>query len=215
VLADLKPVSPLAAPARRALALALPALAGVGVATVVLLERGSPQAALSLAGGAVPLLQWLAGLGLLWLALREAVPALGVGAARAGLALTGSVVLQLGLGLLLWQSAGGPLPGTGGLAAGLQCATGVGALSLPHLAAAFWLALRALPLRPRWSGALAGAAAGLFADAIWHLACTLHDLEHLLVWHFGATLAMTLLGALSGSFFPHRSGVSRRAPAAR
>jgi hypothetical protein len=78
-------------------------------------------------------------------------------------------------------------------------------IGLPHLAIATWLALRALPIRPRWSGALAGAAAGLLADSIWHLACARNDLEHLLVWHFGATLAMTLIGAVSGSFWPRRT----------
>jgi len=67
------------------------------------------------------------------------------------------------------------------------------------LAAGAFLALRALPLRPSWSGALAGAAAGLFADAIWHLSCSVTDLSHLLVWHLGATVALALAGSLSGS----------------
>ncbi len=82
---------PLAPPWRRALALALPTL-------VVLVGRGRssdpPERGgdlFSLAGGGVSVLEWLAGLGLVWLALREAVPGLGVGAARSLVALAGGV----------------------------------------------------------------------------------------------------------------------------
>ena len=76
---------------------------------------------------------------------------------------------------------------------------------MPSLAIAVWLALRALPLRPRWSGALAGTAAGLLADSLWHLACVRYDLEHLLVWHFSATVVLTLLGAAWGSLRSRRA----------
>lgn len=201
---DLAPVMPLAPPAKRALALAFPAFAVLAVALIVLARGTGGARVVSLAGGGVSLLEWLAGFGLLWLALREAVPGLGVGAGRALAAIAGGVALQLLLGLLIWQRTGAALSGPGTLAVGSQCASIAGAIGLPHLAIATWLALRALPIRPRFSGALAGAAAGLLADSIWHLGCARNDLEHLLVWHFGATLAMTLLGAVSGSFWPRR-----------
>lgn len=194
---DFAPVSPLARPARRALVLALPALAGLAAAAL-LLVRGQGFAVLSLAGGGVSLLEWLTGLGLLWLALREAVPGLGVGAGRALAALAGGLLLQLLLGIFVWQSSGAGPSGPAAQAIGLHCASFEGAIGLPHLAIALWLVMRALPLRPLWSGALAGAAAGLLADSLWHLACPRYDREHLLVWHFGATVAMTLAGAALG-----------------
>lgn len=202
---DFAPVEPLAAPSRRALVLALPALVVLVVALAVSSRVGAARW-LSLPGGGVSLLEWLAGLGLLWLALREAVPGLGLGAGRALAALAGGIGLQLLLGLLIWQRTSAGLSGPGAFAAGSQCASIEGVIGLPHLALATWLALRALPIRPRWSGALAGAAAGLLADSIWHLACARYDLEHLLVWHFGATVAMTLVGALAGSFWPRKRG---------
>lgn len=203
---DFAPVTPLAPPSRRALLLALPAFVVLAVALLLLARgQGYPEV-ISLARGGVSLLEWLAGFGLLWLALREAVPGLGIGASRALAALSGGILLQILLGILIWQRTGAGLSGPGALAVGSQCASIEGAIGLPHLAIATWLALRALPIRPRWSGALAGAAAGLLADSIWHLACARNDLEHLLVWHFGATVAMTLLGAVSGSFWPRRSG---------
>ncbi len=206
---DLTPVAPLLPPWCRACALALPALITVAILAWVLGREGSPVGLFTLATGGVSLLEWLAGFALVWLALREAVPGLGVGATRAGLAAASGIALQLALGLVLWRSTRAGPSGPGALAAGVQCASIEGILGLPLLAAATWLALRALPMRPRWSGALAGAAAGLFADAIWHLACARNDLEHLLVWHFGATVAMTLLGAVTGSFWPRRWGQPR------
>ena len=48
------------------------------------------------------------------------------------------------------------------------------------------------------AGALAGAASGLLADALWHLVCPRVDLAHVVVWHFGATLLVAAAGALSG-----------------
>ncbi|MFN7943090.1 MAG: NrsF family protein [Thermoanaerobaculia bacterium] len=199
---------PLAPPSRRALLLALPAFVVLAAAVLVLARARGSLGVISLAGGGVSLLEWLAGFGLLWLALREAVPGLGIGASRAVAALSGGVLLQILLGILIWQRTGAGLSGPGALAVGSQCASIEGAIGLPHLAIATWLALRALPIRPRWSGALAGAAAGLLADSLWHLACARNDLEHLLVWHFGATVAMTLLGAVSGSFWPRRPGAN-------
>ena len=203
---DFAPVVPLAPPWRRAFALALPTLVVLSAAIVLLTRQSAGTNLFSFAGGGVSALEWLAGVGLIWLALREAVPGLGVGAARSALALAGGVGLQLALGLLVWQRAGAAISGPGAIAAGAQCVTIEGAIGLPHLAIATWLALRALPIRPRWSGALAGAAAGLLADAVWHLACARYDLVHLLVWHFGATLAMTLVGAIAGSFWTRRPG---------
>jgi small-conductance mechanosensitive channel len=205
---DFAPVTPLASPSRRALVLALPALVVLSAAVAVLARGRGVPGVFSLAGGGVSLLEWLAGFALLWLALREAVPGLGVGAGRALAALSGGILLQLLLGILVWQQANAALSGPGALAVGSRCASIEGAIGLPHLAIATWLALRALPIRPRWSGALAGAAAGLLADSLWHLACARNDLEHLLVWHFGATVAMTLVGAVAGSFWPRRAGAN-------
>jgi len=207
VRGELTPVTPLAPPWRRGLGLAAPALVAVLAMLGVLGRLGIVAEAgwLSFPGGGVAFLEWAAGFLLLWLALREAVPGLGLGAGRAAAAIAGGIGLQVALGLVVWSRTGAGAIGANAVAVGSECASIAGVIGLPHLAVAIWLAARALPIRPRWSGALAGAAAGLLADAIWHLGCARFDLEHLLVWHLGATLGITLAGALAGSFWTRRA----------
>lgn len=206
---NLAPVTPLAPPWQRTLAVGLPTLAAL--VWVLRLISGSEMSAplLTFSAAGVALLEGLAGLTLVWLALREAVPAMGLGAPRATLALLVALLLQVGLGLLLWYSSGSGYSTPDSVEMGARCATVVVLIGIPHLALAMWLAHCAFPIRPRSSGALAGAAAGLLAAAVWHLACARHDFEHLLLWHFGATVAMAVLGGAVGSFLGRRLAVFR------
>lgn len=196
---DAAPVRPLLAPRFRALALALPATIAMAAAAFLYPGVDLAMPLFSFAGGGVSLLQGAAALLLLWLALREGVPGFGLGGARAALAVGGGLTLALALGLALWWRGGATLVAPGAAEAGRHCASAEGAMAIPYLAAAFWLLSGALPVRPRSAGALAGAASALLADAVWHLACARVDLEHLLVWHLGAALVLTLAGALSAS----------------
>ena len=204
---DFAPVAPLAPPSRRALALTLPALVVLSAVVLVIAPDRGNLGLLSPTAGGVSLLEWLAAFGLLWLSLREAVPGLGAGGGRAFAALAAGIGLQLALALLIWRRSGAGISGPDALAVGSRCASIEGAIGLPHLAIATWLAVRALPIRPRWSGALVGAAAGLLADSVWLLSCARYDLEYLLIGHFGATVALTLVGMISGSFWPGREVV--------
>lgn len=206
---DFEPVVPLASPWRRTVTTLVPSLAVLAPLMILLARPAMAPPLVSFSGGGISLLEWLVGLGLLWLALREAVPALGLGARRAFLAIAASVLVQFLLGLASWHDMPSPTPASDALAIGARCSTFVGLLGLPHLAVAIWLAFRALPIRPRWSGALAGAAAGLVADAVWHLACARNDLQHLLLWHVTATVAMALVGAATGSWWGFRTGRRR------
>jgi hypothetical protein len=200
---DLEPVRPLAAPNRRALLLVLPVALALGVLPMFFLERhGAPL--WSAIGGGISLVELIAGALLLWLALRDAVPGLGLGAKRASLALAGGLGVQLLIGLAIWGAGGALAPSADRLLIGWQCARAEGFLGLPILTAALWLGTRALPIRPRWSGALAGAAAGLLADAVWHLFCGRTDLLHVLVWHFGVTWLLTVVGFFAGSLWDGR-----------
>jgi|CXWL01.1.fsa_nt_gi hypothetical protein len=207
---DLEPVTALVSPWRRALAVTLPALAVLAPLMILIVRPADSPSLRSFSGGGISIIEWVVGVLLLWLALREAVPGLGAGAVRSLLAIVTGVAVQLGLGLYSWYESGSPLGGPDGVRIGARCTTIVGVLGLPHVAVATWLAFRALPIRPRWSGALAGAAAGLVADAVWHLACARNDLEHLLLWHITATVAMTLVGAFTGSWWSTRRGGGRR-----
>ncbi len=48
-------------------------------------------------------------------------------------------------------------------------------------------------------------AAGLVADAVWHLICPRSDLPHVLIWHGGATALTTAWGWLLGAVHERRA----------
>ncbi len=67
--------------------------------------------------------------------------------------------------------------------------------SVPALAAAAWLAYRALPTRPAVAGAICGLGAGLIADAGVRLFCWVSEPVHVLLAHGGSILFLVALGA--------------------
>jgi len=195
--ADFGPVRPLPRPSLRALELAIWAIVLCVLVLLLLPMRGDGDArGWPLVWGAAAA-EGLAGLLLSGLALREAVPGSGIGPARSGLALAAGAAVQLSVGILTWL--GGPTPSAvAEHHGGLTCLSAQSGLGFTGLALGFWLVVRALPVRPRWSGALAGMGAGLVVDGVWHLVCPRSDLAHVLVWHGGATVAIVGLGWLLG-----------------
>lgn len=191
ILGDLAPVRPLFRPGTRALATALPAAIALAIAVLAAARGWTRLGGVSPLAWTGSLAQWLAATLLLWLALREAVPGAGLGRVRTALGVAAGLCVQLGGTLLVAR-------GVGDVAGGLPCLERELLLALPIFAYAAFLALLAYPLRPIWAGALAGAASGLLADALWHLVCPRVDLAHVVVWHFGATLLVAAAGALSG-----------------
>ena len=197
--ADVRAVRPLAPPWRRALALAP---LGALLVLAVPMFWGYRSDASRLDHG----LAWLAsalqagvGLWVLGAALREAVPGRRL-SARA-LALTGFGAVALVVGLTLATAAVSPHPVPPGvwLRFAWEC-FGIAALSgVPILAAAGWLAARALPTRPALTGALYGLGAGLVSDAGMRLFCWVSDPGHVLVSHGGAIVAFMALGAAAAS----------------
>lgn len=202
--ADLRPVRPLPPPAVRALDVAVWAIAVFLLVPLLLpLRHDADSLGWWLVWGAAAG-QGLAGLWLVSLALREAVPGSGIGAARSGLALAAGAAMQLAVGLATWL--GGPsldAPAAGHH--GLTCFSAQGSLAFTGLALTFWLVVRAFPIRPRWAGALAGMGAGLVADGVWHVVCPRSDLAHVLVGHGGATIALTGAGGLLGLLWELRA----------
>jgi hypothetical protein len=151
---------------------------------------------LALSWGAAAL-ECLAGVGLVALALREAVPGLGVTAP------VGSVALAAGFGVHVLVATVCSLRGGGSLGgfppAGAHCFPMESTLALPALALTMLLILRAYAVRPRWAGVLGGAGAGLLTDGVWHLICPHAELLHVLVWHGGAVLTLAGLGWVTGA----------------
>ena len=204
VKADLRPVRPLPRPARRAMNVALcGAVLFLLVPSLHPLRDDAPDLGRWLLWGAAGA-EALAGMLLAALALREAVPGGGIGPVRTSLALTVGAATQVAAGLWTWMNT---VSARADLAQhkGPACFTIQQLLGLPVLLLAFWLVQRALPVRPRWSGALAGMSAGLLADGVWHLICPRSDLPHVLVWHGGATALTTAAGWLLGALYERRA----------
>lgn len=191
---DLRPVRPLASPARRALALlAWAAVAAILVLALRGLRSDAAELGVLLTWGVV-LAEVAAGAGLVALALAEAVPARGPGRPAALLALGGAAALFVALAVATRRTSRGmevddPLVTFGPACAGLQ-----GLIGLTAFAVAALLVLRATPMRARLAGLLAGAGTGFLAEGVYHLDCPITHLSHVLVWHGSAILLLALLG---------------------
>ena len=203
VEADLRPVRPLARPARRALYL-------VPIAFLVLVAiylRGVRFDA----GGLGLVVLWglsavqvAAGLLLLVAALREAVPGEAVSRRWLVLGLGGLVAWLGGVIWVTWLRSPTLIPAGSEGHYWRLCLSWPVLLALPLVAAALLLARRAYPLRPGLVGALCGLGAGLIADGGWRAYCEVSLPSHVLDAHLLALLATTLVGALAGALLGRR-----------
>jgi hypothetical protein len=207
----LAPVRPFASPARRVLALLPLGLALlVAIPMVWGLRRNAPAlgpvAAWGLSG-----LQVLAGLLVVGAALREAVPGRELSARAVAATVGAALALFVGLTLLTEHlvSAAAP-PGVFGRYA-WECFWMAAVSSVPVLAAAIWLASRALPTRPALAGTIYGLGAGITADAGTRLFCWVSSPAHVLLAHGGAILFLAAVGAAAATLVERLKG--ERAPA--
>jgi hypothetical protein len=195
VLADLRPIAPIGSPWRRAAMLAPLA----AVAAIVAASYWGPRPELTgpafYAVWAASALQWGAGLWLLSLAFREAVPgrALDRRAVAAALALTAAALAG---GLYVKDALVGTVvpAGRDGLFWTI-CVEGPLLLSAPLLILASLFVARAFPVRPALAGALTGLAAAVLTDAGWHIGCFVSAPGHVIGAHWLAVAAMAGLGA--------------------
>lgn len=199
VARGLRPVRPLASPARRTLA-----LVPLGVALLVAMPAfwGWRSNFSSLGAGVawgLSFVETFAGLLIVGAALREAVPGREL-SARAALTTVGAAA-ALFVGLTLVAARVVPTavpPGVWGRYA-WECFWMAAVSAVPALAAAGWLAARALPTRPAVAGALYGLGAGLMADAGVRFFCWVSAPAHVLVAHGGAVLCLAAAGALAAT----------------
>lgn len=194
VARDLRPVRPLASPARRTLGF---------VPVALLLLFGLPLAwgyrenlqgiAFGVLWGASGV-QALAGLLIVGLGLRESVP----GRELSPLALVATVAAAglLVLGVTFFTDVLVPthLSPELGLRYAWECFYMAVAPGLVAVLVAALLAARALPGRPAVTGALCGLGAGLLGDAGVRLFCWVSTPAHVLIAHGGAIVGLTLAG---------------------
>ena len=146
-------------------------------------------------------MQFLIGVVLIGLALREAVPGRAVPPGAAVGALVLGFAFQLAVSVATWVASPGPAFSWAGFTGGVVCMRNEITFALPALIVTLWLVVRALPLRPAMAGAFGGTGAGLVADGINHLLCPMSDLRHVVAWHTGAVLLLALAGWLAGSLW--------------
>ena len=196
IRSDLRPVRRLSTPARRVLWLApVAAVTLMAAPRVFALREDAGLLGWPLTWG-VSIVQTCAGVVLVALALREAIPGRGMRspsiALAGGLGLAFTVIVTV---FTWWTSPIGLDAAAFGWI-GRACFAGTLAGALPMLAGAAALASRAFVLRPWAVGALYGLGAGLAADAGWRLFCHYSDPGHVFPTHTGGVLASMVAGML-------------------
>jgi hypothetical protein len=192
---DLKPARPLARPSRRALMLVPIAVAVVvGIPAWHAFRPDMPVIGFLRAWG-FSIGQAVAGLMVVFVALREAIP--GRSLSRTAIALTLLLGIALpGIILLLTTSTFTIGPESGdAFVEGLACFRVSALASLPALLFAAVLVARAYPLHAMTAGALYGLGAGLMSDAGLRLYCGYSTPGHVVFGHIGAVAAVAIAGA--------------------
>jgi hypothetical protein len=146
-------------------------------------------------------LELIAGVFLVGLALREAIPGAGIPAGGARAALGAGLGFQVLVAVATWMHSQGMLMGDDWIAQSIVCLKRDSTMVLPIFVVTMWLVFRALPLRAPIAGILGGAGSAITGDAITHLLCPMSDLRHVLVWHSGAILGFMLLGWMVGTIW--------------
>lgn len=197
ILADLRPVRPLARPWKRGLAVCgVAALAAAGVTGVSGVRADAPLLGPGVLWG-LSAAQGLYGLALIAAALRESVPGRGLSRGSAPLLIAGAAGLVLVVSWLTWTVHPSVVPAGDHVAYWHRCFPIPVLVGLPSLVVALLLAFRAYPTRPALVGALAGLGAGLLADGSWRTYCEVTAPAHVLSSHLAAVLVLTLLGLLA------------------
>jgi hypothetical protein len=200
VRADLEPVTPLAAPSRRLLAL---------VPLALILFFGPPiywgwRTNLALLPGwtswGLSAVESLGGAALLALALRQAVPGLAVRRRWMWLALAGAVLLFAWVSLTTAHVLPTPLhKASSWERVEWECVFMELPFALASLAISAWLVARALPTRPALTGGAYGFAIGLMTDAGMRLFCPIDQPFHVFAAHGGVILLGAAGGALTAT----------------
>lgn len=194
IAADLSPVRPLASPLQRTLAIVPFALLLVAAAPLVFNFRDLAPLGWTWSWGA-SLAQAVVGLAVIALSLGQAVPGREWSPAAMATVIATIVALFLAITFATWAAS--PVGLTRGWwAIGAICAVSSAVSALPVVVLAAVLVIRAFPLHPLATGAIAGFGSGLIADAGWRLFCHYSEPAHVLAAHFGGVLLAAAIGAM-------------------
>lgn len=208
IAADLTPVRPLASPLQRTLAVVPFALLLLIAAPLVFNFRDLASLGFTWSWGA-SIVQIAAGLAVITLALQQAIPGREWPMSALAAPVAALTILFTLVTLETWALSPVGLS-RGWWAIGAICAVSSAISALPVVALAAALVIRAYPLRPLTTGAIAGFAAGLIADAGWRLFCHYSEPAHVFAAHFGGVLLASAIGALTVKFLDTRPDKSSR-----
>ena len=206
VASDLRPVTPIAGPGRRALMLAPAAAALVVGVPAVWGWRGNLTTLGPAVAWGVSALQALAGLLVAALALREAVPGRMLSARAAGATIATACLVVLGATLLTQAVAPTVVPAGAEVRFIWECFDVAVLSGVPAVMGLVWLASRTGPVRPGVAGAIAGLAAALMADAGMRLYCWVSSPGHVLISHGGAIVVLAVIGGALSTTIDARVG---------
>jgi hypothetical protein len=198
VARTLTPVTPLAAPGRRARVFLL---LGAGGLALVPMAYGVRRDAASLGLSHLWLLSALqlgAAAAVFRQALTESIPGRAASGRLLALALALAAALVVGITALTFDASPTYVPFLRDARYLDTCSTRTVLLGLPALVLAGWLMRRGLTMRPTVAGGLAGLGAGLLADASWRVYCEVSDPIHVLTAHAAGIITLSLIGALAG-----------------
>ena len=209
IASDCRPVKPLAQHWRRCLPIAAvaAAIAGIALATIGLRsDLGDMPLWLSWGGFALGI-----GIGLILtaLALREAIPGRALPTGVVIIAIASGVGFHLIVSIMTSVEISENSVTGGSFMQGCGCFMHEFLFALPAFAITLWLIWRAMPTRSGVAGGLGAAGAAIIADSITHLQCPISRMDHILVWHTGAILAIVAIGWLAGHFWPARNSLRR------
>lgn len=210
VRADLRPVRPLASPARRLLAMLPLALALLFLPPLYWGWRGNLGQLAGVFAWPLSALESGAGLALLWLAFRESVPGNRSAATWMRLAMALSAALFVAVTCTTDLELPTVPPDGAWLRYARECIGMALLFALPAVALVGWLVARALPSRPGLVGAAYGLGIGLMTDAGVRLFCWVSEPAHVLVAHGGAIALSAFGGALAAVLVENGRRAARR-----
>jgi hypothetical protein len=205
VLADLRPVRPLASPWKRAVLL-LPI--GLALLALVPWRYGLRHDLGGVSLWGLSLLQVAVGFGLVVAALREVVPDRSLSGRTQFVLVAGSLALAVVVTYLSWHVSGTVAPPALRYPYWKGCLEHTVLNGLPALLVILLLATRGLLWRPALVGGLAGLAAGLLSDASWRTFCNVSEPAHVLSAHVGGIVALAILGAAAAKAWTWATGRS-------
>jgi len=207
VAGDLRPVCPLAAPWRRMLWVVPLTIAAFLLPQIIMGQRPDLDRLGILLAWLPVIVQLLLGIGLMGMALREAVPGLGISRGMIGGLIVTAIGLHVAVNSAIWLSYPTTVENVWSL--WWMCFRHELFIGIPFLLVVTWLAARALPVRPRTIGLLSGVGGGVIADATWRMVCPISEPSHVLSSHLAPVFVLGALGFLLGWVWERSRGATR------